>query len=522
MDLTPRPLARSLAACAVAISVAAPAHALVDIPLWEPNARAVSDLAASSGVARPADPAAGPLDDVLYLEAYRALRARGLVDPLGERLERWAGARADGGLHWETLVPDLTVRTYWANEDTRDRPLYGTAGDTLEDGWTTFLNASGAAFWGDRVAGAYELQFAREPGDFSFRVKRLYLKGVWGKWSLKVGRDAERLGPGYHGSLLLDANAPTYDYWRIRTEEPLFLPGSLALLGGFRFMVFNAYLSDGDPDPADSRYGSGVNPVHDPRLLGMRASYHPTSWLDLGVNRAILYGGKGREVYDTPKDWWELFTATNENVDPGESHRYDNDQYVSLDLTVRLPFLNGWGPLKGGKVYWEYGATDIISKWQGEDTGNWEPFQLNRVANLAGLYLTTAVTEFRFEWAETDTPWYRNGQYPQGYTYRGYPLGHHMGGDAQNWFFELSRHFGPGWRARVSLDLEERARSTGTEERRAEWGFGLEARRVRLWDVPLEVRANAMWARVANALDTVDRDDRTELFLGLEATTRWF
>ncbi len=495
-------------------------RALVDIPVWERGAISVEDLAASSGVARPADLAAGPLDDVLYREAYRALAGRGLVDPLGERLARWARLRSDGRLHWSSLRPDLTVRTYWANEDTTNRPLYHTAGDRLDHGWTTFVNASGAAFWGDRVAGVYEFQFARQPGAFSFRVKRLYLKGVWGKWSLKVGRDAERLGPGYHGGLLLDDNAPTYDYWRLRTEEPLFLPGRWASLGGFRFLVFNAYLSDDSPRPADGRYGSGVDPVHDPRLLVMRASYHPSPWLDLGVSRAILYGGKGREVYDRPADWWELFTATDENVKPGGSHRYDNDQYVALDLTVRLPFLNGWGPLKGGKVYWEYAATDIISKWQGEDTGNWEPFQLNRVANLGGLYLTTAVTDLRFEFAETDVPWYRNGQYPQGYTYRDRPLGHHMGGDARNWYLEVSRYLTPAWRATVSLDLEERAHSTATEERRAEWGLELEARRITLWGVPVELKAQGLWAKVANPLDDPAREARTEVVAGLQLTIR--
>ena len=159
----------------------------------------------------------------------------------------------------------------------------------------------------------------------------------------------------------------------------------------------------------------------------MRLSYHPTRWLDLGISRTALYGGKGRETYDTPRDWWELLTAVHENVDPGDNERYDNDQYVAVDVTVRLPLLNGLGPLRGGRIYWEYGATDIISRWQGENTGKWEPFQMNRVANLGGLYLSTALTDLRFEFAETDPSWYRNGQYPQGYTYRGRPLGHPMG-----------------------------------------------------------------------------------------------
>ncbi len=500
-----------VALCAAAV----PAGAVLDLPTSERTAREVADLAASSGVVRPAGLSMGPLDDVRYLEAYRALRGRGLVEPVGTMLSVWRERRSRGHPYLESLTPRPRLRLYWTGDDVRRRLLYHTSGDTLRDGFNAFLNLTGAGFWGQRLAGYYDLQIQRRPGDFAVRPKRLYLKWVWGKWSLKVGRDAERLGPGYHGSLILDDNAPTYDYWRVRTEEPLFLPGRLGWIGGFRFMVFNAYLSDGNPDPPDPRYGSEDRAIHDPRLLGMRASYHPTSWLDLGVSRAILYGGKGREVYDSPRDWWELFTARNENVKPGESHRYDNDQYVAFDLTLRLPFLRGVGPLKGGKVYWEYGATDIISRWQGESTGNWEPFKLNRVGNLGGIYLSTAVTDLRFEYAQTDTPWYRHGIYGQGYSYRGYPLGHHMGGDARNWFVEISRYFGPAWRATVSLDVEERGRSRPTEERRAEWTFSLEARELTLLGVRLRARADAFWAKVDNPWDDPARKDRTETYLGL-------
>ncbi len=497
---------------------AARADALLDIPASERSSLAVTDLASGSGVARPADPALGPLDDRTYLDSWRALESRGLVDPLGERLQAWADTRSDGGIHWESLVPQLTVRPYYLEADGHSRTLHHSSGDTLEDGFNAFLSASGAAFWGEHVGGAYELQLQERPGDWAYRTKRLYLKGVWGKWSLKVGRDAERLGPGYHGSLLLDSNAPTMDLWRIRTEEPLFLPWGLDWLGGFRFTLFNAYLSDPDPDPADPRYGSGEAPVHDPRLLGMRFSYHPAHWLDLGVSRAILYGGKGREVYDTPTDWWELFSATNENVDPGESDRYDNDQYVAFDFTARLPFLSGLGPLKAGKVYWEHAATDIISTWQGEDTHGWMPFKLNKVANLGGLYLSTAVTELRLEFAQTEKSWYRHNEYPQGYTYRGIPLGHHMGGDARNWFIEVSRHFGPAWRATVGLDLEDRGRSLATPEERVEVSFSLEARRHAQWSQPHPARLDILAANVDSPLDEPAREDRTEVSAGVGIT----
>lgn len=498
------------------LSPAPSAVAVLDLPTGDRRAYDTVELAASAGLARPGDTATLPLDDDRYLEAFTALRRRGLVDARGDALLARQKARGDGGLHLEGLMPRWTLRTYGLAADGHSRTLYHSSGDTLGDGFNAFLAADGSAAWGDWIGAGYELQLQRRPGDFLYRTKRLWAKGVWGKWSFKFGRDAERLGVGYHGSLLLDDTSATLDLWRVRTEEPLFLPGALSILGGFRFTLFNAYLSDSNPRPADERYGSGVNPVEDPRLLGMRFSYHPTSWLDLGLGRAVLYGGVGRESYDTPTDWWELFTGKNENVHAGESDRYDNDQYASLDIAVRLPALNGVGPLKGGKLYWEYGGTDIISKWQGESTGGIAPFKFDDVANLGGIYLSTAVTDLRVEYAQTSKAWYRHGQYSQGYTYRGIPLGHHMGGDATNWYFELGRYFGFRHRAALGLDLEERGRSLPQSEKRSEWSLRWDVRELELFGITSVGALDVRIANIQNPLDdSPDREDRNEYYLGL-------
>ena len=505
----------ALALSVLFLSISAdPAQALLDIPTSDRRALQIADLAGSSGVARPADLAVMPLDDSVFLESYQSLNNRGLDDQLGAQVASWAETRADGRFHFEFLRPDLDVRTYWAGADTDGRLLYHTSGDRLESGLNTFTSLSGEAFWGERLAGHYELQGVVRSGDLEYRTKRLYLKGVWGKWSLKVGRDSERLGPGYRGSLLLDDNAPTMDMLRVRTEAPLFLPGKLASLGGFRFMVLNAFLSDDNPSPPDPRYGSGVDATQDPFLLAMRFSYHPTSWMDLGLSRAILYGGRGRETYDSPHDYWELFTATNENVFEGESDQYDNDQYATMDATVRLPVLNGFGPFKGGKVYLESGGTDLHASWQGDDTALM-PFRLSRKSYLVGGYLTTAVTDFRVEYADTHDAWYRHSQYPQGYSFQGRPLGHSMGGDALSWYFEIGRHFGPDWRLSGAFDYEERGRSLERTETRKEGTLWLENRTLEIWGRPLSVRADYLLAEVEDPLDDLEASDRTETYLGV-------
>lgn len=499
------------------ISRAAAAGPL-DIPTSDDRALSIVELAAASGISLPYSSAATPIDDTDYLSAYRALRARGFIDPVGEQRENVNLLRSKSQFYLESLKPEIKTRYYLLSEGSKRRPLYHSSADSLERGSNFFLAASGAGFWDNRAAVAYELQMGQSSEGFEYNPKRLYLKASWGAWSFKIGRDSERLGPGWHSNLLLDDNAPTMDLWRIRTENPLFLPGALSSIGGFRFMLFNAYLSDSNPTPPDKRYGTGTDAVRDPRLLGMRFSYHPTRSLDFGISRLIMYGGKGREAYDSPKDWWELFSAKSENVHEGESHRYDNDQYAALDFTLRLPGLNGLGPMRGGKIYWEYGATDIISKWQGEETDGWEPFKLNRVASLGGLYLTTGTADLRFEFAQTDSSWYRHGQYSQGFSYKGAPLGHHMGGDARNWYVEIAKFFSPRWRAALGFDLEERSRSSERDDR-VEWTLKIDAPRFHGLGADWDLRLDFLTAHLTNPLDDETRRDRNETYLGFSLSS---
>ncbi|MBI5017677.1 MAG: hypothetical protein HZB55_19580 [Deltaproteobacteria bacterium] len=509
-----------LALVLTSLALAAPlAHAVVDVPSPERRALDVVDLACGSGIAPPADTAVLPLDDRAYLEAYQALEARGLVDPLGAERDARDAARSDGGLHLETLVPRLTLAGYVLG-GAEERLLLHTAGDVLDRGLNAFLSASGEATWNRWLGAGYEVQLQESTGEVDGAVKRLYLKAQYGKWSFKIGRDSVRLGPGYRGSLLLDDNARPLDLWQVRTEEPLYLPWVLERLGGFRFTLFNAFLSDEHPSPPDPRYGSGVNAVPDPRLLGMRLSYHPALWLDLGLSRTILYSGKGRETYDTPKDWWELLTASNENVYAGQSHRYDNDQYAALDATLRLPFLRDLGPLKAGKIYWEHGGTDFNAPWSSGSNGSLR-FGLLRTSDLVGLYLSTAVSDLRVEVARTDKSWYRHGQYPQGYSYDGLPLGHPMGGDAQSVFVQVSRFFSPAWKVTAGYDWEERGRHLTEEEKRSEGTLALDALGVKAFGLPLILRAEGLAARVSSPLDDPDRDDRTELYLGASVSWGW-
>jgi hypothetical protein len=203
-------------------------------------------------------------------------------------------------------------------------------------------------------------------------------------------------------------------------------------------------------------------------------------------------------------------------VHEGESDRYDNDQYAAVDLTIRLPVLNGLGPLRAGKVYGEYAGTDFRANWKSDKgTGSWVPVSLASVSTLAGLYLSTGVTELRAEYTKTNNSWYRHHVYGQGYTHQGLPIGHHVGGDARDTFAQVSRYFGPEWCARASFDWEERGLSLPDVEKRFEGGLRLESYGLRAWGVPLIGHVEGLGARVINPLDDLGTERRVEWYLGV-------
>lgn len=497
------------------LAVAVPARALVDLSPSDGSIRVVGDLASSSGVSRPVDFTLGLVDDEAWGDAYRELALKGLVHPMGAKLDRWRSER-EGGAAFSLLWPDARLE-YHQMSGADSYVVRQGSGKVLGQGGTGFASLSGAGALYDFAALGYELRLRIDDEDIDYSTQRLYVKMRLGrKWSIKVGRDAEVLGPGYHDRLLLGANAPTMDMWRIRSERPLYLPGFLEGLGGWRFTLFNAYLSDDNPSAPDRFYASNADEVEDPRLLGMRLSYHPAHWLDFGLSRTVMYGGEGRGSYASPSRWWDLFTASNENVEPGDDQEYDNDQLASVDVVVRMPFLRRTGVLKGGELYAQYAGDDLIASWQGDDTdSDWELLRFNDSAALMGIYLTSAAKDFRFEYAVTSRSWYRHGQYGQGYSYKGIGLGHHMGRDAQDWFVSMGRYLGRYFRLEASLDWQKRGRSFDHPEFGREWELGLEARSLEVAGFEFQGRLDGAYSKVKDPIDEPGEDERRQWRVGL-------
>ena len=83
---------------------------------------------------------------------------------------------------------------------------------------------------------------------------------------------------------------------------------------------------------------------------------------------------------------------------------------------------------------------------------------LPRVGPLSWLEATFEVTDTSIDGADL----YTSGNFPDGYTYHDRSIGHHVGPDAIDLYFELRAHPMDDLQVWFSVDYEERGRSAPT------------------------------------------------------------
>ncbi len=280
---------------------------------------------------------------------------------------------------------------------------------------------------------------------FNLRFKELTGAMRFGPAEWTVGRTPLWWGPGRHGSLLLSNNARPFDLVKVGSAGPQLLPGFLEHLGFIQGEVFVARL-----DSARS--------VKRPYLAGMRVSSRILPWLELGANRTAQFGGGDRSV--TRSTLWEVATAQTENDqdDPG-------NQIGSIDVRIIVP--------------WETQPFELYSEIGGEDEAG---AFFSKRAYLAGLYLPRIGSldwlELNIEFATTEVSgeprlWYTNRNYPDGYTFHDQVIGHHMGTDALDIYFELRMKPVEDWSFLISYDYEEHFRQESVTETLQQFRLGV-------------------------------------------------
>ncbi len=299
----------------------------------------------------------------------------------------------------------------------------------------------------------------------SFNTQHVYLREASLKLTfmnvaLEVGRGTQWWGPGYHGSLLLTDHAFPLEMIKLGSDEPFRLPWVLKDLGEWKIDGFLARLEDNREFPRA-------------KVFGLRISYLPASWLELGATRLTQFNGEGQNQ-SFPRTVVDCYTRP-----PNQTGAADCNEQSMVDVRVKIPHVPYLVPFPAGmQFYGELGSEDKWSKI---------PIP-SRAAYLAGLYIPQlfegGTTDLRIEVADTDftrrkTPdslagvWYNNGIYTSGLRQFGFPLGHHMGSDGIDVFVRSTRLLTEDVQVGTNLNFQERGRGQAVFERKREVGVDL-------------------------------------------------
>jgi len=344
--------------------------------------------------------------------------------------------------------------------------VYNNEGIEFDEGSNLLLNFAMEAGLGPFSAHLSPLVTLTGNARFSFHQAYLKVGGLG--LELEAGRGSLWWGPGNHGSLIMTNNANPLDFVRLTKPLATPLPWALQHLGPFRFDLFLSRLESNRVVPR-------------PYLASLRINMRPHRMLELGLSRTTMMFGAGQPGVK-PNAIWQAITsnAFNETEDISSS-------ITNWDTRLIFPAI---------QVYSEIGL------------GNSRPSSpfAERVSYLAGAYFPIVSHPFdlRLEYADlTGDMWYRDDIFGSGYTYNGRVLGHHAGDDSRDVFLALGLATTPPILARVSIDIEERGKSTQpTPERHYQAAMDIETN---IWDPALRwsLQTKLAYERIDN-LDHVD------------------
>jgi len=226
---------------------------------------------------------------------------------------------------------------------------------------------------------------------------------------LEIGRDRAKWGPGYHGSLMLSAQNPLFDIIKLTAQYR-----------GFNFTSLHAHLN--------SSLGKKYLAAH-------RLEIKVAPWLFLAGSEAVVYGNRGIEFqYLNPLMPYHV----------AEHHLGDRDNNtIGFEATVF--------PIRNLKSYFElfiddYTLSRSIFLYYG-----------NKFAFLVGGLWVDPLglrdTDFRIEYARVE-PFVYTHEHPIN-VYQNYNqgMGHWLGPNADDWYFEVNYHPHRDLRLTSSVEL---------------------------------------------------------------------
>ena len=381
----------------------------------------------------------------------------------------------------------------------------GTQVQTAIRGWIELTDAVALSAQPKFISDSNTLGFGATNNSRNVFMRELNAKVSLFNIAVEVGRGSLWWGPGYHGSLLLTDHAFPLDRITLGSDEPFRLPWVFRSLGEWKLNSFLAQLERDRDFPRAN-------------VFGLRVSYLPASWLELGFTRLTQFDGRGRGQ-SFPEAVFDAYSNA-----PNQIGDLDVNEQFMVDLRAGVPRVPYLVPFPAGlQLYGELGSEDKWSKI---------PIP-SRAAFLAGIYIPQVFrgssTDLRIEYADTDFTrrkttdnlqqiWYNNGTYVSGMRFKGFPLGHHMGTDAIDVFVRTTRYLTDDLQLGANFNLQERDRGQSPHETKREAAVDLT-----WWLSPkIEFTAGYTYQRIKNPGEITSINPFVETFSSGVTSTNHF
>lgn len=277
---------------------------------------------------------------------------------------------------------------------------------------------------GDSFAFKLQANLTTDPGEDTHESQLYgsYIAGVLGDWVVGVGAIDRWWGSSSQASLIMGNNARPVPGVFFRTKgTQYFETPLLSWLGGWQFVSFIGQLES-------------KRVIPETKLTGIRFTFQPFESLEIGLSRAMQWGGEGKS--ESAKAFWKSLTSQGENEIGEES----GNQLAGYDL--RYNFLRQQS----------YGAT-LYAQLIGEDEAGYLPSKFLSQAGVEFNVALSSSNSLNLFVEHTNTTAgsiggkqfntaYDHSTYKTGYRYRGRSLGATYDNDAKVYSGGFSYHFG--------------------------------------------------------------------------------
>jgi len=273
-----------------------------------------------------------------------------------------------------------------------------------------------------------------------------YAKLTFWNVELLVGKDSLQWGPGYRNNMLFGPNAAPLEQIRLGSAEPFLLPWIGEWVGPMKAMLFLAQLEERRDHPFA-------------KLYGMRVTIAPTTFMELGASRAVMFDGCC--PYLSVSKYLSPLFDTQFGDNPNRPEERTNNLFsVDGELRFRNVY-RYYCPSRDLRLYGEFYWDDTCGEC-GPSSGighflatNFLP-KGSTVGAVGGVHLLGLFgqdwLEARFEYARTSPESYNHTQFTSGYWTRGHVIGDFIGTDGRDYFARVSARITPNLMLGVDFD----------------------------------------------------------------------